>query len=102
MFLTSDERRGDRPNRPSCGLRVTFPNDVTHWFPGEESVAVYLAERACPEELFRHPGTSLEYGEKFGPSFVLKKHLRGPKIAVPERDGAAVIWPDALHESDPQ
>lgn len=81
MFLRADERPKPRRSGTHEGVRVTYPNDVRHFFPGSEPVALALAALACPPELFEHVGTTVDFGEKAGPDFALKKRLRGPKLA---------------------
>ena len=95
-FTRPEERsERERPVKAEHGLRVTYPNNVTHWFPGPEPLAAALARRVCPEELFNHPGTTLEYGERCGTMFTVERHLAGPLLSKSDGDpGPRVISPD--------
>lgn len=82
MFLTREERPSVRDSAPAEGVRITFPSDVKHWFPGPEQTALALARIQCPEDLYDHPGTTIEFGERIGRGFLLKRHIRGPSLAL--------------------
>lgn len=84
-FNTPTERRTRERSEPNLreqpGVRVTYPNDVKHWFPGPEPIALLLAQRFCPEELLNHPGTTVEFGTRCGTLFVSSRHVAGPKLS---------------------
>lgn len=94
-FLRPDERPKTPQNaRPSVGLRVTYPNNVQHWFPGPEPLALLLAKQFCPEELLNHTGTTLEFGTRCGNIFVMQKHLSGPILSQVDQTAPRIITPD--------
>lgn len=66
MYLTRKERDAkDRDGRPNPGVRVRFPNGVTHFYPGCSSqVALVLAKTALPEGALDHPDVGMEYGTR--------------------------------------
>lgn len=103
-FNTPAERRTrDRATsdgRPQSGVRITFANDVQHWFPGPEVVALQMAKQFCPEDLLTHPGTTIEFGERCGTLFVTAKHLAGPKLSKQNPEDLkyvpTILTPDPL------
>ena len=95
-FVRADERPRSNDLRPTTGLRVTYPNNTVHWFPGPESQALATAKQICPEELLNHVGTTWEYGERSGTIFVMQKHLAGPVLSKLDKDGPQVITPSVV------
>ena len=93
-YLRADERPKNNDSRPREGVRITFPDNVQHWFPGPLELALSLAERMVPDDLFNHPGTTVEFGERSGTLFTVRKLIRGPQVAPPRAEGPAVIAPE--------
>lgn len=95
MFpYTATERPQRTTDRPTTGLRVTYPSDVRHWFPGSLEAALLLARSFVPEDFWAHPGTTVEFGERVGTLFVLHKHIQGPVLTAPLDQGPKVVTPD--------
>lgn len=98
-FRTRDEQPRKRDDAPSLGVRVTFANDVKHFFPAATAeMGRVLAAAFVPEDLLNSPGTTIEWGERSGRLFVLKQHLAGPKLSqASDYEPPRVIHPDAAN-----
>lgn len=75
-FLRKEEQTAPAKTRTHPGLRVIHPDGTIHFYPGDEQKATSLMELACPEQVKTHPGTRIEFGEKLGPTFAVKKVIK--------------------------
>lgn len=76
-------RPDERPRTPvatrTAGVRVVFPDGVTHFFPGASPELALALARPCAGALLDAPGTAIDFGESSGRSkFVVTRPIKVP------------------------